>query len=444
MKNHLQSYVSFIGLFIFGLINTLNAQCLGDQSQVISNGGLSARNLVGSYEAQTFTAGVTGQLCEIDMMMFGTMSGNGTMRIYAGAGISGSLIASQPVYVNVPSGQVWQNWSISSPPIVSMGSVYTFQFIPTQGGGLPDPYGILVTTNNEYSGGYWLSNPAGDLTFRTMVIPLSINASIFANSPTTFCQGDSAVLTANQQGSIYTYQWLQNNLEISGAIDANYTATTSGNYSVIIDSLGAYDTSNVISVIVNPLPSASIDALPAFINYYAPSFNLSATPIGGSFLIDGSAGNNFNPLIEGLGNHIVQYNYMDGNGCSDSAISSTIVYDTLGTVCTLYDTVLISVTDTLIIDAVLTGLMPPNNVNTIKIYPNPASTYLYIDNGDYMSMNGYSIRIDNSLSQTVFSSPINQAVFSIDLDSWSGYGLYFVYIIDNFGNTIETRKIILQ
>jgi hypothetical protein len=109
---------------------------------------------------------------------------------------------------------------------------------------------------------------------------------------------------------------------------------------------------------------------------------------------------------------------------------------------TVYDT--ISVTDTLIINAVLTGIAPPNNTNTIKIYPNPASTHIYIDNGDYASMNGYTLSIENSLSQVVFTSSINQAQFYVNLSTWSGNGLYIVKIIDNYSNVIETKKIIIQ
>ena len=111
---------------------------------------------------------------------------------------------------------------------------------------------------------------------------------------------------------------------------------------------------------------------------------------------------------------------------------------------TAYDTNYISVVDTLIINAVLTGINPPNNINSIKIYPNPASSHIYINNGNYALMSGYTIRVDNSLSQTVFTSLINQQQFYVDLSSWSGNGTYFVYIKDNLGNTIEVKKIILQ
>jgi hypothetical protein len=108
------------------------------------------------------------------------------------------------------------------------------------------------------------------------------------------------------------------------------------------------------------------------------------------------------------------------------------------------DTIYISVHDTLIIDAVLTGLIAPNNTNTIKVYPNPTSTHIFIDNGDYAKMNGYTIRIDNSLGQTIFNEQITQQQFYVNLSEWTGNGLYFMHIIDNLNNTLETRKIVLQ
>lgn len=136
--------------------------------------------------------------------------------------------------------------------------------------------------------------------------------------------------------------------------------------------------------------------------------------------------------------------------CFQTVYDTVTVYDTTYVTITdtnyvtITDTVYISVTDTLIINTTLTGINPPNNTNTVKVYPNPASTHIYIDNGNYSLMNGYTVRIDNSLSQTVFTSPINQQQFYIDLSSWSGNGTYFVYVIDNLSNIIEVRKIILQ
>jgi hypothetical protein len=113
---------------------------------------------------------------------------------------------------------------------------------------------------------------------------------------------------------------------------------------------------------------------------------------------------------------------------------------------TINDTVttLISVTDTLIINTSFTGIAPPNNVNTIKVFPNPASSHITIDYGNFTTMNGYVLTITNALSQVVFTTPINQQSSYIDLSTWTGNGIYFLKIVDNLNNTIENRKIVLQ
>jgi hypothetical protein len=97
----------------------------------------------------------------------------------------------------------------------------------------------------------------------------------------------------------------------------------------------------------------------------------------------------------------------------------------------------------LIINTTL-SLAPPNDQNTILIYPNPTSDHITIDNGNYAAMAGYSIVIENNAGQQVFQSAINQAQFYVDLSSWTGNGLYFVHLFDPAGNTVTVRKIVLQ
>lgn len=123
---------------------------------------------------------------------------------------------------------------------------------------------------------------------------------------------------------------------------------------------------------------------------------------------------------------------------SDTAI--TEIFDT--TSVTVYD--IIAVTDTLIIDAVLTGIDPPDNINTIKIYPNPAKDHLFINTGDYSRMTDYQLKIVNQLGTVVFETYIEEPLYKVNLSSWSGMGLYFVNIIDSEGIVIDIRKIILK
>ncbi len=74
-------------------------------------------------------------------------------------------------------------------------------------------------------------------------------ATITAAGPTNFCMGGSVTINANTNAS-FTYQWKKDGANISGATNASYTATTAGNYSVVITNLGCSGTSSPINVVV--------------------------------------------------------------------------------------------------------------------------------------------------------------------------------------------------
>jgi hypothetical protein len=146
-----------------------------------------------------------------------------------------------------------------------------------------------------------------------------------------------------------------------------------------------------------------------------------------------------------LQNHQQEFRVIGSTGnCADTTYSTISLADTCVT--TVFDTIttFISVTDTLVINAVISSVNPPNNVNTLLIYPNPANTHITIDNGDFATMAGYSVRINNALGQLVFNQNITQQQFFIDLSTWTGPGLYYVNILDPNGNPIEVKKIVIQ
>jgi hypothetical protein len=104
----------------------------------------------------------------------------------------------------------------------------------------------------------------------------------------------------------------------------------------------------------------------------------------------------------------------------------------------------ITVTDTLLINMGITGFNPVTYNNTIKIFPNPANNHITIDYGNFATLNGYQLKIENSIGQQVFQTNITQQTDYLSLNNWGGNGLYFVHIIDAQGNTIDIRKIVLQ
>jgi hypothetical protein len=104
----------------------------------------------------------------------------------------------------------------------------------------------------------------------------------------------------------------------------------------------------------------------------------------------------------------------------------------------------VTVTDTLKINLGTTGFNPITYANTIKIFPNPANTQLNIDCSNYTNLSGYTIKIMNTLSQTVYSQVVTSPTYVVNLSSLGGTGTYFVQIYDNLGNLINVKTIILQ
>jgi uncharacterized protein (TIGR02145 family) len=103
----------------------------------------------------------------------------------------------------------------------------------------------------------------------------------------------------------------------------------------------------------------------------------------------------------------------------------------------------ITVEDTLKFNVVLTGIAAPNNLNKIKVYPNPTKDYLMIDCGDYAKMDKYQFKLLNISSAVIWSTTVTQKVYSISLSGYSK-GTYFLQIIDSSNKTLEVKKIVLQ
>jgi len=131
-----------------------------------------------------------------------------------------------------------------------------------------------------------------------------------------------------------------------------------------------------------------------------------------------------------------------GNCIDTSNVAIISISDTC--INTITDTTFITVTDTLLINTTITSLNPPNNANAIKVFPNPTNDHITIDYGNFSVMNGYQLKIENSLGQQVFQTNITEQSDYLNLTTWGGNGLYFVHIIDPQGNTIDIRKIVLQ
>ncbi|MBI2273886.1 MAG: HYR domain-containing protein [Bacteroidetes bacterium] len=127
--------------------------------------------------------------------------------------------------------------------------------------GTPINGATAATYTATTAGNYSVVISNGSCTASSEPVSVVVNAlpaaSITAGSATNFCTGGSVMLTANGAG---TYQWYNNGVAL-GITTQTYTASVSGNYTVVLtNSNGCSATSAVTAVTVNAIPVASVTA----------------------------------------------------------------------------------------------------------------------------------------------------------------------------------------
>lgn len=120
----------------------------------------------GASQWQSFTAGATGALTEVDIYLkspYALSDCTGTLSIYSGTGTGGALLATQPIVIKVAFG--WYYYPLAIPPQVTAGQVYTFAVtVPGY-----DRTWWETKIGNPYSGGQYWYNADYDTTFKTWV-----------------------------------------------------------------------------------------------------------------------------------------------------------------------------------------------------------------------------------------------------------------------------------
>lgn len=147
-------------------------------------------------------------------------------------------------------------------------------------------------------------------------------STIFANGPTTFCQGNSVQLSG-PTGSGYSYQWINNGNPIAGATSDTYSATTSGNYVLSVTQNGCSSNSPATQVTVTTPPSANITVNGSSTVCQGNTVSLSA-PVGNNLTyqwsLNGNAisgANGLNYIANTSGNYSLTVS--QGTNCSSTS-----------------------------------------------------------------------------------------------------------------------------
>lgn len=231
----------------------------------------------------------------------------------------------------------------------------------------------------------------------TLTITSVPGATASAAGPTTFCQGNSVVLTAS---SGTTYNWS------NGATTQSITVTTSGNYSCTVTTSTCTSTTTAIAVTVNPKPTVSASAAGPTTVCQPNTVTLNASA-GSSWLWSNGATTQ-SITVSASGNYTVRVT--NANGCvSDPSIAIPVTVNPQPVVN--------------ISAAPYTRLLPGLKT-TLTANVSPAATYSYVwfKNGNVVSgalgnsininldqLGSYSVRVTNSGNCSTTSALVNIA-----------------------------------
>ncbi len=209
-------------------------------------------------------AGITGNIVLASTFSGGTHGGSSTFR-YDNVSLTGTVVSAcipPSISVTPPSGSFCSGGagvSLSASG-AGVGGTYAWE----TAAGLSASTGASVIATPASTTVYTVVGTTSAGCKDSTTVTVSVNplpaAVVTASGPLSFCPGGSVTLTASS-GAGYTYQWYDGTSLITGATNINYTATTAGNYTVVVyNSSGCSNTSIVSAVTISPTPVATITA----------------------------------------------------------------------------------------------------------------------------------------------------------------------------------------
>ena len=166
-------------------------------------------------------------------------------------------------------------------------------------------------------GTYWVraTNANGCVGSDTVLVSLGASPIVTLGPDTAYCQGKTINLYAGA-GTGNSYLWS------TGSSASSITVGSVGTYSVVVTNSIGCVSSDIINITSKPLPTVSLVFTGTYT--YCATENITralteGVPANGTYIGAGVTGSSFNPSIAGQGNHIILYNIVGANGCSNVA-----------------------------------------------------------------------------------------------------------------------------
>ncbi|HRP88988.1 MAG TPA: GEVED domain-containing protein [Edaphocola sp.] len=266
---------------------------------------------------------------------------------------------------------------------------------------------ITVNTSGTYS--VVKTNTAGCSKSDTVVVTVDSLPIVDLGGDVDICEGDTAILDAGAGAASYLWN--------TGATTQTITVSTDGVYSVVVTNNNGCVASDSMEVEVDSLPTVA----GITVTGTSPMFNFTA--------------NNTN--------HVDDYSWNFGDGSSISSDSNpshtyaVVGNDTSYTVTLIVSNDCGSDTATVVVAIQGNSIKGFNlDANTLKLYPNPTSQTVTIDNNSGFKMK--NIIITNVLGQQVMKIAVKSNKQVIDVAQLIS-GLYQVTV--EFEEGIVTRKL---
>lgn len=176
--------------------------------------------------------------------------------------------------------------------------------------------GVLNQTLNTLSKSY--------TTRREFALNIYCPSAAFSpNGSQSICAGESITLNNNSPATIY--QWFDANGPISGETTSTFTVNSIGDYYLIANDGECSDTSNTLSLSVNPIPTVDFGTLTSSICEGSSDTSIiSGSPVGGVYSGTGIIGSSFSPSTAGVGSYWLYYTYSDPTTTCSNIDSSSI------------------------------------------------------------------------------------------------------------------------